>query len=177
MSLVVYRIVHPPVTRESGVRLPARETLFRRCHNQYYVIRWSPVGVGVPVLICKRSFDMNNVSFPIHLVTLIRRLFNVISTISLTNQYILSRIQADKHVSEDRAGQPGLYSRLIDRPYQPAHSRWKWLTPEYTYTWTSNIRFVCPDDRRSGICSDHASGSYHFKFGTLTSNFCCAQGH
>ena len=26
MSLVVYRIVHPPVTRESGVRLPARET-------------------------------------------------------------------------------------------------------------------------------------------------------
>ena len=27
-SLVVYRLVHPPVTRESGVRLPARETLF-----------------------------------------------------------------------------------------------------------------------------------------------------
>ena len=25
-SLVVYRLVHPPVTRESGVRLPARET-------------------------------------------------------------------------------------------------------------------------------------------------------
>ena len=28
MSLVVYRLVHPPVTRESGVRLPARETPF-----------------------------------------------------------------------------------------------------------------------------------------------------
>ena len=27
-SLVVYRLVHPPVTRESGVRLPARETYF-----------------------------------------------------------------------------------------------------------------------------------------------------
>ena len=27
-SLVVYRLVHPPVTRESGVRLPARETSF-----------------------------------------------------------------------------------------------------------------------------------------------------
>ena len=27
-SLVVYRLVHPPVTRESGVRLPAREASF-----------------------------------------------------------------------------------------------------------------------------------------------------
>ena len=27
-SLVVYRLVHPPVTRESGVRLPAREAFF-----------------------------------------------------------------------------------------------------------------------------------------------------
>ena len=27
-SLVVYRLVHPPVTRESGVRLPAREAYF-----------------------------------------------------------------------------------------------------------------------------------------------------
>ena len=27
-SLVVYRLVHPPVTRESGVRLPAEEDTF-----------------------------------------------------------------------------------------------------------------------------------------------------
>ena len=28
MSSVVYRLVHPPVTRESGVRLPAEEDTF-----------------------------------------------------------------------------------------------------------------------------------------------------
>ena len=32
MSSVVYRLVHPPVTRESGVRLPARETYFSLFH-------------------------------------------------------------------------------------------------------------------------------------------------
>ena len=30
-SLVVYRLVHAPVTRESGVRLPAREYAFFSC--------------------------------------------------------------------------------------------------------------------------------------------------
>ena len=34
MSLVVYRLVHPPVTRESGVRLPAEEdTFFSALHQ------------------------------------------------------------------------------------------------------------------------------------------------
>ena len=33
-SLVVYRLVHPPVTRESGVRLPAREC--SEVHVRFY---------------------------------------------------------------------------------------------------------------------------------------------
>ena len=32
-SLVVYRLVHAPVTRESGVRLPARENFFLFLHT------------------------------------------------------------------------------------------------------------------------------------------------
>ncbi|KAL4080784.1 alpha beta-hydrolase [Scleroderma citrinum] len=107
---------------------------------------------------------MNHVSFPIQLVTLIRRLVNVISTISLTNQYLLSRIQAQNHIRDDRAGQPGSYSRFIDRSQPPSYSRWKWLTPGYTYDWSGMIRLVCSNDRRSrdalrpGSCSEHTSG-------------------
>ena len=38
-SLVVYRLVHPPVTRESGVRLPAREASF---FTFFLRITWLP---------------------------------------------------------------------------------------------------------------------------------------
>ena len=106
---------------------------------------------------------MNNISFPIQLVTLIRRLVNVISTISLTNQYLLSRIQADNYVSEDQPQLGGSPTRHIDRIHRPVHSRWNWLTPGYTYDWTSTIRLVCSSDPRSkdplrpGMCSDHAA--------------------
>ncbi|KAI6030838.1 alpha beta-hydrolase [Pisolithus orientalis] len=72
---------------------------------------------------------MNSVSFPIQLVTFIRRLVNVISTISLTNHYLFPRIQVENRLSEHQA-RPGIgpYSPLLD---SSLNDRWDWLRPAY----------------------------------------------
>src|SRR6267154_5902214 len=38
---------------------------------------------------------MNNVYFPVHVVTLLRRLVNVMATFSLSGQYLMSRVRTE----------------------------------------------------------------------------------
>ncbi|KAG1715711.1 hypothetical protein ID866_1427, partial [Astraeus odoratus] len=80
---------------------------------------------------------MNNISFPVQLATLLRRLVNIVSTISLTNQYLLARTQAGNYLSEGHVpSRPEPYSYLLD-DFRSTRSggRWDWLTPGYKFSW------------------------------------------
>lgn len=50
---------------------------------------------------------MNSVYVPAHVALILRRIVNVISTLSISNQYLLSkRTQAEQHSIEDKQGEP-----------------------------------------------------------------------
>ncbi|KAH7885198.1 alpha beta-hydrolase [Phlebopus sp. FC_14] len=71
---------------------------------------------------------MNNISFPVQIVAIIRRLFNVISTLSLTNQYLLSRIQSDN--SSPQVPSERLDGQEVSQQVQShaqAGGSWSWL--------------------------------------------------
>ncbi|KAI6042663.1 alpha beta-hydrolase [Pisolithus marmoratus] len=95
---------------------------------------------------------MNSVSFPIQLVTFIRRLVNVISTISLTNQYLLSRNQAEKRLSEHQARPPiGLYHLLLDPSLD---KRWDWWRLGYRFSWSNIVKPIWSTNSSDSLQSE-----------------------
>ncbi|KAF9221540.1 alpha/beta-hydrolase [Gyrodon lividus] len=86
---------------------------------------------------------MNNVYFPVQIAALVRRLFNVISTLSLTNQYLLSRTQADDSSPQSLQRPSSLFT-------QP-DTGWNWLISVYKFQWSD---FVNPVDFASSSLTD-----------------------
>ncbi|KAI5989111.1 alpha beta-hydrolase [Pisolithus albus] len=76
---------------------------------------------------------MNSVSFPIQLVTLIRRLVNVISTISLTNHYLPS---------------VGSYPPLLD---PSLGNKWDLWRTAYNFGWSDFLKPFRSSDSRDGL--------------------------
>lgn len=67
---------------------------------------------------------MNNVHFPVQVVALFRRLINVMTTFSLSNQYLISRVRA-----EDTPGHtPEVHTTSHDIWWNPlSPNKWDWL--------------------------------------------------
>jgi triacylglycerol lipase len=70
---------------------------------------------------------MNNVHFPVQVVALFRRLFNVMTTFSLSGQYLISKARAeDSDTSNNTPGEVNTTSNdFWWNPLSP--NKWDWL--------------------------------------------------
>ncbi|KAF9241090.1 alpha beta-hydrolase [Melanogaster broomeanus] len=75
---------------------------------------------------------MNNVYFPVHIAVFIRRLVNVISTLSLTNQYLLSRAHADNSPPQPLQRPSEQFANL----FAQQDTSWNWLISAYKFQWS-----------------------------------------
>jgi triacylglycerol lipase len=92
---------------------------------------------------------MNSVYFPVQIAALIRRLVNVISTLSLTNQYLLPRIQADNSSPPSQPLQRP--SEQLASLFTQPDTGWNWLISAYKLQWSN---FVEPVNSASSNLAD-----------------------
>ncbi|KIK99831.1 hypothetical protein PAXRUDRAFT_423053 [Paxillus rubicundulus Ve08.2h10] len=96
---------------------------------------------------------MNSVYFPVQIAALIRRLVNVISTLSLTNQYLLSRIQADNS-SPQFVQRPSKQSASL---FTQPDTGWNWLISAYKLQWSNFVELANSASRNLADTPEHVS--------------------
>lgn len=117
---------------------------------------------------------MNNVHFPVQVVALFRRLVNVMTTFSLSGQYLIPKARAED--SETSSNTPEVNTTSNDFWWNPlSPNKWDWLrvgllldsvleqpTKHSTSTlprWTSEGRCFFKDDTKSWPLNSFPSGS------------------
>lgn len=118
--------------------------------------------------------DMNNIYIPVHVALLLRRLANVISGLSISNQYLLVQRaradeRADARLTADHSPSPAQPTSVAQWPKWMQGSHWDWprmaassLTPT-----SDSLVLKCMSGRLLSPCPAHITKQYLISRGML----------